>query len=92
MGESNITIWKKKLDWIVKKGGMALLITHPDYMNCKKGKCEKDGYPIEFYEELLDYLRHKYEGQYWHPLPREMASFWKENMVEKPAGEFCRVR
>jgi hypothetical protein len=32
MREKNIDIWKKKLDWIVEKGGMALLITHPDYM------------------------------------------------------------
>jgi hypothetical protein len=29
MREKDIDIWKKKLDWIVEKGGMALLITHP---------------------------------------------------------------
>jgi hypothetical protein len=32
MKEKNIEIWKKKLDWIVRKGGIALLNTHPDYM------------------------------------------------------------
>src|SRR4030042_4460225 len=32
MKERNIDIWKKKLYWIVEKGVMALLITHPDYM------------------------------------------------------------
>jgi peptidoglycan/xylan/chitin deacetylase (PgdA/CDA1 family) len=31
--QKNIDLWKKKLDWIAEKGGMALLITHPDYMN-----------------------------------------------------------
>ena len=31
--EKDITIWKQKLSWIAKKGGMALVITHPDYMN-----------------------------------------------------------
>ena len=36
MKEENIDIWKKKSDWIVENGGMALLITHPDYMNCEK--------------------------------------------------------
>jgi hypothetical protein len=32
MREKDIDIWKKKLDWIVEKGGMALLITHPVYL------------------------------------------------------------
>lgn len=81
MKERNIDIWKKKLDWIVEKGGMALLVTHSDYMNSKKGRCEIEEYPIQFYEELLDYVKRKYEGQYWHALPREMARFWKEKMV-----------
>ena len=32
MQQKNIDIWKKKLDWIAEKGGMALFITHPDYI------------------------------------------------------------
>jgi len=83
MKERNIDIWKKKLDWVVEKGGMALLITHPDYMNCNRGQCTIEEYPMEFYEEFLDYIKCKYEGQYWHPLPKEMARFWKQQMVEK---------
>jgi hypothetical protein len=81
MKERNIEIWKKKLDWIAENGGMALLITHPDYMN---GEMKKDGideYPVKFYKEFLDYLKGEYEGQYWNPLPREMARFWKQKMV-----------
>ena len=31
--EPNIDVWKKKLDWVVAHGGMALLTTHPDYMS-----------------------------------------------------------
>ena len=30
MREKNIDIWKQKLDWIAKHGGMALVNTHPD--------------------------------------------------------------
>ena len=30
--ETDIDIWKQKLEWIVGCGGMALLNTHPDYM------------------------------------------------------------
>jgi hypothetical protein len=81
MKERNIDIWKKKLDWIVEKGGMALLITHPDYMNGKNTKNDIEEYPIAFYKEFLNYVKSKYEGQYWHPLPKEMARFWKDKMV-----------
>jgi len=30
--EESIDIWKRKVDWIASRGGMCLLITHPDYM------------------------------------------------------------
>ena len=81
MRERDITLWKKKLDWIVEKGGMALLITHPDYMNCKAGRWKIEEYPMKFYEKFLDYVKSRYEGQYWHVLPKEMARFWKQKMV-----------
>jgi hypothetical protein len=77
MKEKNINIWKKKLDWIAEKGGMALLPAHPDYMNCTKSKCGNEEYPMELYEEFLDYIKDRYEGQYWNSLPREIARFWK---------------
>ncbi len=80
MQEKNIDIWKKKLDWIVKHGGMALLITHPDYMDFGQGTGFEE-YPVRYYQELLDYIRSEYEGQYWHALPREMAAFWKEGFL-----------
>ena len=83
MKEENIDIWKKKLDWVVEKRGMALLITHPDYMNCNQGQCTIEEYPMEFYEEFLHYAKNKYEGQYWQALPKEMAHFWKESVEEK---------
>ena len=31
--ESSPEIWKRKLDWIVECGGMALVNVHPDYLN-----------------------------------------------------------
>jgi len=79
--EKSIDIWKQKLDWIVEHGGMALLITHPDYMNGKTAKCDLEEYPMAFYEEFLDYVKSKYEGQYWHALPKDVARFWKEKMM-----------
>lgn len=81
MNEKNINIWKKKLDWIVQNGGMALLITHPDYMSFNRKKPSIGEYPADYYEKFLVYVKNKYEGQYWHPLPKEMAAFWKQKMV-----------
>jgi hypothetical protein len=77
MKENNIDIWKKKLDWIVENGGMALFITHPDYMNHKQTKCKMEEYPMELYKELLGHIKSKYGGQYWNALPREIARFWR---------------
>jgi len=76
MREKNIDIWKQKLDWIVTRGGMVLTITHPDYMNFNNNQSSYDEYPARYYEEFLEYVRFKYEGQYWHALPRDVSRFW----------------
>jgi glycosyltransferase involved in cell wall biosynthesis/peptidoglycan/xylan/chitin deacetylase (PgdA/CDA1 family) len=76
MEEKGIDIWKRKLDWIADKGGMALIITHPDYMCLDKRKPNRQEYPISHYVEFLSYIKDQYEGHYWHALPREVARFW----------------
>lgn len=76
MQEKNIDIWKQKLDWIVEQGGMALFITHPDYMNFQKGESRRDSYPVDHYLEFLRYVEEYYAGQYWPALPREVAQFY----------------
>ena len=76
--EKTINIWKKKLDWIAEHGGMVLLNTHPDYMRFKAGRPGMEEYPAHYYERLLTYIKSHYDGQYWHPLPKEMARFWSE--------------
>lgn len=81
--EKNIDIWKQKLDWIVENGGMALFITHPDYMNFNGTKLNHEEYPSRYYEEFLEYIKSKYEGQYWHVLPKDIAHFWSENYANK---------
>ena len=79
MKEKNIDIWKKKLEWIVEKGGMALFISHPDYMNFNGARYSADEYPARYYREFLEYVTSQYKGQYWNPLPKELANFWKTN-------------
>lgn len=77
MQQRNTEIWKAKLDWIVRHGGMVLLNTHPDYMKFGKGKPGNEEYPSRYYEEFLEHIQAKYAGQYWHALPRDVARFWK---------------
>jgi peptidoglycan/xylan/chitin deacetylase (PgdA/CDA1 family) len=81
--EKNIDIWKRKMVWIAEKGGMVLINTHPDYMNFDGGKLGLEEYPADYYVEFLEYVKERYEGQYWHVLPREMARFWREEVVKK---------
>ena len=83
MQEENIDIWKEKLDWIAEKGGMALLNTHPDYMDFKNGKQGIKTYPANFYIDLLKYIKTRYNKMYWHVLSEDIASFWKKTIVEK---------
>jgi len=71
--ENTIDIWKKKLDWIVSKGGMALLIVHPDYTNFSNSGLTADEFPVKLYEDFIRYVRETYAGLYWNVLPREAA-------------------
>ncbi len=73
--ERTIDIWKRKLDWVASHGGMALLDSHPDYMDFKGGEVKWNQYPASLYAEFLDYVRTKYQGMYWHALPREVADY-----------------
>jgi len=84
MKQKNIKVWKEKLDWIAKKGGMVLLNTHPDYMDFKGKEVRMDEYPAKYYVEFLEYVKSEYEGQYWHVLPKDMAKFWSKNLRARP--------
>jgi peptidoglycan/xylan/chitin deacetylase (PgdA/CDA1 family) len=80
--EKNIDIWKNKLDWIVAHGGMVLLNAHPNYMSFDT-TLRYEEYPAKFYEEFLKYIKSKYEGEYWQPLPKEMSRFLGRQVREK---------
>ena len=76
-------IWKRKLEWIAKHGGMALLIVHPDYV-CFNDKQAPDEYPLSHYTEFLAWVKKTYEGRYWHKLPREVAAHCRPSPARKP--------
>jgi hypothetical protein len=76
--QKNIDVWKKKLDWIAEKGGMANVIVHPDYINFGGTDLSIEKYPVEHYKELLDYVKSKYESQYWQALPCDVAKYYRK--------------
>lgn len=76
--EATIDLWIKKLDWVAEHGGMALVITHPDYM-CFEGKPTDREYPVDLYERLLKYVMTRYRDDCWFALPREIAVFVANN-------------
>jgi hypothetical protein len=78
MKEPGIAVWKRKLDWIVENGGMALINTHPDYMNFSHSPCGLEEYPAALYKEFLEYVSTRYAGTYWPVLAKDMATFWKK--------------
>lgn len=73
LGETGPSLWKEKLRWIAEKGGMSLMITHPDYMNFNGHSRKGREYPSEYYREFLDHVRTEYAGRYWNALPRDVA-------------------
>lgn len=75
LGHRDTRIWKKKLEWIARNGGMALLNTHPDYMMFDGGTQGRERYPAEYYREFLEHVKTTYAGQYWHALPRDVARY-----------------
>ena len=81
--EKDISIWKQKLDWIVSKGGMALLNTHPDYMNFDHKNYGREEYPAAMFLDFLNYVSSQYKNKYWHALPREIARFWRKGCLSR---------
>lgn len=73
--EKTIDVWKKKMDWIVQRGGMVLLTTHPDYMAFNEDVSGMERFPAARYGEFLEYVARTYEDQYWNPLPRDLADY-----------------
>lgn len=74
--ERDIKIWLQKLDWVAEHGGLALINTHPDYMDFMAAAYSYDKYPARNYAAFLGYISEHYKGQYWNCLPRCLAPFW----------------
>jgi peptidoglycan/xylan/chitin deacetylase (PgdA/CDA1 family) len=66
-GESTPRLWLDKVAFIAQWCGMALVNTHPDYLQNPRY--------WTVYEQFLRSLAER-RNDYWHALPREVARWW----------------
>ncbi|HEY3862894.1 MAG TPA: hypothetical protein VGO59_13500 [Verrucomicrobiae bacterium] len=83
-GETDISIWQRKLDWIAAHGGMALLNVHPDYLDFGAEPHHWSKYPVRFYAEFLEYVVRQHADEYWACTPKELTEWYMT--VVKHAG------
>jgi peptidoglycan/xylan/chitin deacetylase (PgdA/CDA1 family) len=74
-GERTADIWLGKLDWIARRGGMALLDIHPDYISFDGETPRQGEFPVSLYREFLEYALTRHGKVFWNALPREVASW-----------------
>jgi len=82
--EKTPEIWLRKLDWVARHGGMALVNVHPDYIQLPGEAARHQTYPVDHYTQLLRHIRDTYTNTYWHKLPREVATLTYKPLA-KPA-------
>ncbi len=87
--EETPCIWMRKIDWIARHGGLALVNIHPDYMRFHGPDDGGIRYPAERVAEFLEHVTERYAGQFWNPLPRELAEWCRHSspaVVQQPAS------
>ena len=76
LGHEDASLWLEKLEFLKGQGGLALLLTHPDYMLAGAGP--------KAYSDVLDAFGG--DPRAWKPLPRDVSSWWRRR------GESCLER
>jgi peptidoglycan/xylan/chitin deacetylase (PgdA/CDA1 family) len=79
--EKSPAIWKRKLEWIKKHGGLALVNIHPDYIGFSNDGFSANHYPASVLDEFLDHLIREHEGTFWNPLARDLAQWYRDGIV-----------
>ncbi len=68
LGETTPRIWIEKLKYLRQLAAMAMLITHPDYLDSPQR--------LTIYREYLEHLAQ--QSDCWHALPHEIACWWRQ--------------
>jgi hypothetical protein len=67
------SLWREKTDFLRSRGGMALLITHPDYMLAPER--------VDSYRSFLD--RALSDPGVWCALPSEVSAWWRRRAASR---------
>lgn len=73
LGETTDRIWREKLAWIRRVHGMALMITHPDYLDTSAKQT--------IYQQFLMHVQEN--SGYAFFLPREIAQWTRQQIDER---------
>ncbi len=73
-----LDVWKKKIDFIIKSGGLVLINSHPD--NHLSGS-ERG---LRLYDKILNYIS---KQDSYHDLPINIAKWWRERNLCKIEGK-----
>jgi hypothetical protein len=77
LGHDDGSLWLSKADLLRRRGGMALVLTHPDYAH---------GAALLGYRQLVTAFASDEDA--WHALPREVAGWWRDrSRTDVVAGE-----
>jgi hypothetical protein len=74
--ETTARVWLEKVEVIQAYSGMALALTHPDYL--------RSDTTWRVYDDFLRAMSRR--GDYWHALPRDVARWWRARMVATSAA------
>jgi hypothetical protein len=81
----SIDLWKKQIGMITAQSGLTGILVHPDYILESRAR--------EVYRALLGYLAELRETEkIWTPLPREVATWWRQRREMKLVQEDGRWR
>lgn len=73
LGQSDGSAWREKADDVRRRGGMVLVLVHPDYVTCPG--------LVEAWDRLLDQFAG--DDAVWQALPREVSAWWRSRAVSR---------
>jgi hypothetical protein len=74
LGEQDERLWREKADVLAARGGIACLITHPDYM--------LDEPRLDAYRRFL--AAYATDPTVWCALPRDVSAWWRARAASTP--------
>jgi hypothetical protein len=72
LGKPDGRLWLEKAEHVRGQGGMALMITHPDYV---------DQRVLKAYRSLLQQFAD--DSSAWRPLPRDISAWWRRRAASQ---------